>query len=219
MLFDDVVARLERRGETPARWPRELDARVILRAGATPPWELLAPSGPPRDAAALVLLYPSPDGEAHVVLTVRPAGDHVHAGQVALPGGKREPDDRFPVGTALREAEEEIGLDLATAGVRTLGTLGAIDVRVSGFLMVPVIAVAETEPELHPDPREVAELLRVPVATFLPGAPIEIVEEVRDGWHLRFGAYLVGPHRVWGATARVMGQLGAVLGDPPAQVG
>ena len=85
--------------------------------------------------------------------------------------------------------------------------------------MVPVIAVAETEPELHPDPREVAELLRVPVATFLPGAPIEIVEEVRDGWHLRFGAYLVGPHRVWGATARVMGQLGAVLGDAPIQAG
>jgi hypothetical protein len=79
--------------------------------------------------------------------------------------------------------------------------------------MVPVLAVAGSEPALHPDPREVAELLRVPVATFLPGAPIQLVEEVRDGWRLRYGAYLVGRHRVWGATARVMGQLGAVLGD------
>jgi 8-oxo-dGTP pyrophosphatase MutT (NUDIX family) len=219
MLFDEVVTRLQRRSRTPPEWPGELDARVILAAGSTAPWDLLAPSGPPRDAAALVLLYPSPGGEAHVVLTVRPAGDHVHSGQVALPGGKREPGDRFPVGTALREAEEEIGLDPALAGVRTLGTLGAIDVRVSGFLMVPVIAVAEREPELRPDPREVAEVLLVPVATFLPGAPIEVVDEVREGWHLRFGAYPVGSHRVWGATARVMGQLGSALGDPSVRTG
>jgi 8-oxo-dGTP pyrophosphatase MutT (NUDIX family) len=219
MLLRDAVERIERRRDAPARWPAELDARVALAPGQASPWERLAPRGVPRDAAALVLLYASPDGEAHVVLTVRPGGDHVHAGQVALPGGKREPDDSFPIGTALREAQEEIGLDAAAAGVRTLGTLAAIDVLVSGFVMVPVLAVTGMEPRLHPDPREVVELLRVPVRTFLPGAPIEPVEEMRDGWRLRYGAYRVGPHRVWGATARVMGQLGAVLGDEPADSG
>jgi 8-oxo-dGTP pyrophosphatase MutT (NUDIX family) len=215
MRIADVVGRLDGRSLSTAGWPAALDPRVVVTAGSRPPWEREAPAGMPRDAAALVLLYPGPDAEAHVVLTVRPAGDHVHAGQVALPGGKREPADEFPVGTALREAAEEIGLDAPRAGVRTLGTLRVIDVRVSGFLMVPVVAVAATEPELHPDAREVAELLRVPVRMFLPGAPIEQVEEVRDGWHLRYGAYPIGTHRVWGATARVLGQLGHVLDRAP----
>lgn len=168
-------------------------------------------SGPPRDAAALVLLYPSVDREAHIVLLVRPGGDHVHAGQVALPGGKREDRDDFPEGTALREAAEEVGLDAEAAGVSTLGLLETVDVRVSGFLMVPVLAIASRQPKFQADAREVAELLTVPVRHFLPGAPIETVEQERDGWRLRYGAFPVQSHLVWGATARVLGQLGAVL--------
>jgi 8-oxo-dGTP pyrophosphatase MutT (NUDIX family) len=167
--------------------------------------------GPARDAAALVLLYPDADGEANIVLMVRPGGDHVHAGQVALPGGKREDHDIFPEGTALREASEEVGLDPDAAGVTTLGVLETVDVRVSGFMMVPVLAVAEREPQLTADEREVAQLLTVPVRHFLPDAPVEIVEEDRDGWRLRYGAYPVAGHRVWGATGRALGQLGAVL--------
>jgi hypothetical protein len=85
-------------------------------------------------------------------------------------------------------------------------------VRVSGFLLVPVVAVAEREPLLVADPGEVAALIRAPVRHFLTGAPVEVVEEMREGWHLRYGAYPVLGHRVWGATARVLGQLGAVLG-------
>ena len=89
-----------------------------------------------------------------------------------------------------------------------------VDVPVSGFLLVPVIAVAQREPLLTPDAREVAAILRVPVRHFLPSAPIEIVEAERDGWRLRYGAFPVGEHRIWGATGRILGQLGAVLGDP-----
>ena len=48
---------------------------------------------------------------------------------------------------------------------------------------------------------------------FLPSAPIEVVEAERDGWQLRYGAFPVGEHRIWGATGRILGQLGAVLGD------
>lgn len=132
-------------------------------------------SATPRQAAALVLLYPDAAGIAHIVLTVRPGGEHVHAGQVALPGGKREAADAYPVGTALREATEEVGLDPAAAGVETLGVLDTVDVRVSGFLMVPVLAVARIEPVLRADPREVAELSRVPVARFLPDARVDMV--------------------------------------------
>jgi 8-oxo-dGTP pyrophosphatase MutT (NUDIX family) len=168
--------------------------------------------GPVRDAAALMLLYPDASGEAHIVLQVRPSGDHVHAGQVALPGGKREPHDRFPEGTALREAAEEVGLDAMAAGVTTMGVLETVDVRVSGFWMVPVLAIAERTPTFTANEAETAAILTVPVRHFLPDAPIEVVEEDRGGWLLRYGCYAVAGHRVWGATGRAMAQLGAVLG-------
>ncbi len=197
---------------SPLPPPRpEIEAQV-LREGVLPPGARRDPDGPVRDAAALILLYPDGDGEAHVVLQVRPSGDHIHAGQVALPGGKREPDDHFPEGTALREAAEEVGLNVDAAGVMTLGVLETVDVRVSGFWMVPVLAVAARTPTFVADPVETAEVLTVPVRHFLPDAPVEIVDEDRGGWILRYGAYPVAGHRVWGATGRALAQLGAVLG-------
>jgi 8-oxo-dGTP pyrophosphatase MutT (NUDIX family) len=196
--------------------PRTIDAVVLGRLDRLPPWARDADDTPPRDAAVLVLIYPAADGEAALVLTERPAGDLRHAGQVSFPGGAMDPGDDFPIGTALRESAEEVGLDAAAAGVRILGVLDSIDVRVSGFALVPVLAVAEREPALVADQREVASILLAPVRHFLPGAPIEIVEGQRDGWRLRYGAYPVAGHHIWGATARVLGQLGAVLGLDPS---
>ncbi len=197
---------------TPLPPPRaEIEAH-ILRTGPLPRGARRDTDGPARDAAALILLYPDAAGEAHIVLMVRPGGDHIHAGQVALPGGKREDGDTFPEGTALREAYEEVGLDAGAAGVTTLGVLETVDVRVSGFMLVPVLAIAERKPNLEADEREVAELLTVPVRHFLPDAPVEMVEEDRGGWLLRYGAYPVAGHRVWGATGRALSQLGAVMG-------
>lgn len=197
---------------TPLPPPRaEIEAHV-LRQGRLAAGAGRSQGGRSRDAAALVLVFPDAAGDARIVLMLRPGGDHVHAGQVALPGGAREPDDAYPEGTALREAAEEVGLDATAAGVTTLGRLDVVDVRVSGYRLVPVVAVAEREPRLHPDAREVAAILTVPVRHFLPDAPVEIVEEERDGWRLRYGAYPVEGYRVWGATGRVLAQLGAVLG-------
>ena len=119
----------------------------------------------------LVLIYPDADDEATLVLTVRPEGDLRHAGQVSLPGGAADPGDDFPDGTALREAAEEVGLDAESRpACRIVGRLDVVDVRVSGFLLVPVVALAERAPVLTPDPREVAAILHVPVGRFLPDA-------------------------------------------------
>lgn len=211
MRFDVARARLDPLPVPLPRARRDIEPDV-LREAPLPRRFRRAMASPARDAAALVLVYPDALGEARLVLMVRPDGDHVHAGQVALPGGKRERGDDFPVGTALREAAEEVGLDPLAAGVTVLGHLDVVDVRVSGFLMVPVVAVAEREPQLAGNAREVAGLLRAPVRHFLPDAPVEVVEEEREGWHLRYGAYPVLGYRVWGATARALGQLGAVLG-------
>jgi 8-oxo-dGTP pyrophosphatase MutT (NUDIX family) len=205
----EVVRQRLARLPTPLPPPRaDLEAFVLRAPGPAVGRDLL---GPVRDAAALALLYPGPDGEAHVVLQVRPSGDRVHAGEVALPGGKREAGDDFPVGTALREAAEEVGLDASASGVTVLGVLDEIDLRVSGHVLVPVVAVAERAPTLVADPAETAEILAVPVRHFLPDAPVEIVEEDRGGWSLRYGAFAVAGYRVWGATGRALAQLGAVL--------
>lgn len=164
-----------------------------------------------RRAAVLVLVYPGPDGDAFVLLMERPAGDLRHAGEISFPGGAVEEEDGSFEAAALREAREEVGLDPDQAGVRVVGLLDAVDVRVSGFELVPVVCLAERRPELVADPREVAAIVEAPLAAFVAGAPIEIVDEVRSGWRLRYGSYAVGRHRVWGATARVLGQLGAIL--------
>ncbi len=212
VLLSDAAARLSRLPSPLPPPPRAIDAHVLGGPDRLPPWARGAPV-PVRDAAVLVLLYPGPGDEAHLVLIERPSSDLRHPGQVAFPGGAMDPGDDFPVGTALREACEEVGLDPIAAGVRTLGVLDEVDVRVSGFRLVPVLSIAERAPLLVPDEREVAAILRLPVRHFLPSAPIETVEADHGGRRLRYGAYPVAEYQIWGATARVLGQLGAVLGD------
>jgi 8-oxo-dGTP pyrophosphatase MutT (NUDIX family) len=137
-----------------------------------------------------------------------------HGGQVSLPGGRREPTDDFPTGTAIREAAEEVGLDPASAGVHVVGLLDVVDVRVSGFLLTPVLAIAERPPRLVAHPGEVAAILDPPLDIFLPDAPITMGQLERDGVVVRYGGYPWEGRHVWGATARVLAQLGAVLSRP-----
>jgi 8-oxo-dGTP pyrophosphatase MutT (NUDIX family) len=167
--------------------------------------------GPRRHAAALVLVYPDADGEARVVLIERPMGDLRHPGEIALPGGEIEPGDADPAAAALREATEEVGIDPERDGLRVLGCLDTIEVRVSGFELVPVIALASQRPPFRPDPREVRRIIEAPVGAFVAGVPLEIVTQERRGRLLRYGAYRADGLMVWGATARALGQVGALL--------
>jgi 8-oxo-dGTP pyrophosphatase MutT (NUDIX family) len=165
-----------------------------------------------RDAAVLVLIVPGEGGDARVVLTERVDRGGHHSGEVSLPGGRSEPGDVDLSATAVREAVEEIGLDPAASGIRVVGTLEAFTIPVSGYRVTPVVAVARHRQTWQPQPTEVARILEPPIATFLPGAPIVTVERTINDWPLRFGAYPVEDLLVWGATARILGQLGALLG-------
>jgi 8-oxo-dGTP pyrophosphatase MutT (NUDIX family) len=168
--------------------------------------------GPSRPAAVLILLYADETGDARLILTERAAGGHRHAGQISLPGGAIDPGDASPEEAALREAREEVGLDPAQAGVRIVGVLPVFDVRVSGFLVHPVVAFADCEPSLQPDNYEVVDVFSAPVAAFLPGAPIKTGTAQLEGGVLRYGGYQIGRHHVWGATAMMLGRFGAHLG-------
>jgi 8-oxo-dGTP pyrophosphatase MutT (NUDIX family) len=153
---------------------------------------------------------PADDADAEVILIERAARGH-HPGEISFPGGRAE-DGEDAVATALREAVEEVALDAAAARVRVVGQLETFWIPVSGYRVQPVLAIAERRPELAPSPDEVASILRAPLAAFLPDAPIEMVETTIRELPIRFGAYPVAGHLVWGATARILGQLGALLG-------
>jgi len=174
------------------------------------------PDGPPpgsrgRPAGVLVLLYPDDEGFARVVLTERASRDGHHSGEVSFPGGKAEPGDADIVATALREANEEVALDATAAGVRVIGRLDRFWIPVSDFEVSPVVAVATRRPVLSASPAEVARIVEPRMKRFLPDAPIVIVERTIRDVPLRYGAYDVDGLSVWGATARILSQLGAAL--------
>jgi 8-oxo-dGTP pyrophosphatase MutT (NUDIX family) len=206
--FADV---LERLAVLPDPLPPPADILMPVMVGRDEPVPRGLPLGRTgREAAVLALLYPDADGLARVVLIERSAGGH-HSGEVSFPGGKAEPDDADTTATALREAAEEVGLDASVAGVRVIGTLDLHWIPVSDFAVTPILAVAERRPVLRAAPAEVARIVEPPVAAFLPGAPIEIVERTIGTWPLRYGAYAVDGLSVWGATARILSQVGAIL--------
>lgn len=209
MRFDAALARLTR---LPDPLPPPADVLMPVVVGDGVERLRVPPAGRPgRPAAVLALLFPDDAGDTRVVLIERTRfGDH-HSGEVSFPGGKVEPGDADATATALREAEEEVGLDPTDAGLRIVGPLDALWIPVSDFAVTPVLAVAERRPRLRPAPAEVARILEVPMARFVPDAPLTMVERTIGDWPLRYGAYDLDDLSVWGATARVLSQLGAIL--------
>jgi 8-oxo-dGTP pyrophosphatase MutT (NUDIX family) len=207
MRFDEAARRLARLPEPLPAGPESLmpvfsDDRLRPR---------LQPTASARPAAVLALLFPDADGLARLVLTERVSYDGHHSGEVSLPGGKAEPGDDGPIGTALREAAEEIGLDIIATPVTIAGVLDEVFIPVSDYRITPVVGLAAVPPTLVANPAEVARILAPPVTAFLPDAHVEVVERVIGDWPLRYGGYRIEGLHVWGATARILGQLGAVL--------
>lgn len=211
MRFDEVVRRLTPLPEALPDGPAELIPVLAETGGPRPRPAFEAVGSESRPAAVLVLLFPDEAGEARIVLTERADRGGHHSGEVSFPGGRAEDADADLVATALREAAEEIGLDVVAYGVRVLGTLPVQWIPVSNYAVTPVVAVAERRPVMTPQASEVAAILEVPMRTFLPDADLLEVEREIRGWQVRYAAYPVEGLAVWGMTARVLGGLGAWL--------
>jgi 8-oxo-dGTP pyrophosphatase MutT (NUDIX family) len=178
--------------------------RLVANSAALPlPHRHGPPSDTARRSAVLILLGEGPGGP-DVLLIEKSAHLRSHAGQPAFPGGGADPGEDYPVGTALREAHEEAGVD--PAAVRVLATLPELFLGPSDNLVVPVVGWWDDPREATTgDPREVARVVRVPLAE---------LAEPANRFRVRHPSGYVGPAFgvagmvVWGFTA---GLLDAVL--------
>lgn len=162
---------------------------------------------PRRTAAVLVPVIDLPAGP-EILLTVRSRRLQQHPGQVSFPGGAVEKQDRSAVSTALREAQEEIGLDFSQ--VSPLGFLDRLD-TISDFRVLPVVGLVKSDFISQPDPQEVEEVFSIPfgLATDYHAYTHQSVE--RDGQTFEVSSLLWQGHRIWGVTAAILLNMGKRL--------
>ncbi len=167
--------------------------------------ERLLPGTPPeglRHAAVLVPVLDRPDG-LRLLLTERAAHLKHHAGQISFPGGRVEASDASPLATALREAEEEIGL--RPNQVEVLGPLPAHITTVSGFYIQPYLGIVHHYVQGEYDRNEVHDVFDVPLQWVLEPGQHRPHRVVWQGQPREFYEILFEQRRIWGATARILG--------------
>ncbi|MGJ6121774.1 CoA pyrophosphatase [Mycolicibacterium sp. Y3] len=175
-------------------------------------------SGTKRDAAVLVLFSGPQDApagglpdDADLLVTVRASTLRNHSGQAAFPGGAADPGDGGPVGTALREAREETGVD--TGRLTPLATLDRMFIPPSGFHVVPVLAYSpDPGPVEVVDPAETAIVARVPVRAFINPENRLMVYRQQNTSRFAGPAFLLNQMLVWGFTGQVISALLDVAG-------
>jgi 8-oxo-dGTP pyrophosphatase MutT (NUDIX family) len=160
------------------------------------------------DAAVLVALYSS-GGELHAVFTKRRDDLRRHPGEISFPGGRYDEGERDLLATALREAEEEIGLP--ADAVEVLGGLQPTPTIATGYAVYPFVGMIEPGRAWTPSAGEVADVLELSLSDLLAGYARRRL--VRRGLPIRTDTYLVGDHLIWGATARILADLFDRIGD------
>lgn len=168
----------------------------------------LEPNDRTRQSAVLILFYPR-NGQVFVPLILRPVYDGVHSGQMAFPGGRYELKDKTLIQTALREAQEEIGLRLEA--VEVLGVLTKIYIPPSNLVVLPVVAAISGAPEFFPDPREVADIFEFSLDEITDPLVISESEIEVRGTKVKAPHYLLQNQKVWGATAMMISELNEIL--------
>jgi 8-oxo-dGTP pyrophosphatase MutT (NUDIX family) len=151
----------------------------------------------------LVPLFLTADGESHAVFTRRRADLRRHAGEISFPGDRRDPEDAGLENTALREAEEEIGLP--RAAVRLLGELPPVSTFVTNYVIHPYVGEIPAGLAWQLSTGEVDEVLELSLQALRESRTRTQIE--RRGISFETDAYIVEDHLIWGATARILEHL------------
>ncbi|MBF9029425.1 CoA pyrophosphatase [Rhodobacterales bacterium HKCCE3408] len=159
------------------------------------------PAGRKLRPAAVLIAVDEAGARPSVILTKRASHLKHHPGQIALPGGKIDPDDDGPVAAALREAREEIGLPDGAAEI--LGELDSHE-TVTSYSVTPILARIATPFDTVPEPGEVDEVFRVPLSFLMTPANYRIERRRWRGVWRQFYVVPWGPYYIWGATARIL---------------
>jgi 8-oxo-dGTP pyrophosphatase MutT (NUDIX family) len=183
-----------------------LASRSVSLSSELGPLEKVAPL---REAAVLVPLFLK-EGYLQLLLTLRSDQLTHHPGQMAFPGGSRDAGDADLAATAIRETEEEIGLDRKQ--IKLLGPLDRLD-TVTGFRMSPFAAAIPFPHTLRPEPAEIARILSVSIASLLAPGALRLETREFRGVKRTFPVYAVSDPPIWGATAHVLGHLLSLIGD------
>ena len=158
-----------------------------------------------KKSAVLLLFYPEESG-VFFPLIKRPSYPGAHSGQVSFPGGKVEPNDPDLVYTALREAEEEIGIDAGK--VEVLGRLTDLYIPTSNFLVSPVLGFLEEKPRFVPEVREVERIMPTAISTVgQPQVRQRTTIPIGEGRQLETPYFALDGEVVWGATAMILSEL------------
>ncbi len=166
--------------------------------------------GPPDKLTPAAVLIPLVARDDGVTLLLTQRTDHLanHPGQVSFPGGHVDPGDGSPEETALRETEEEVGLD--RKHIKIIGRLADYWTR-TGFSVVPVVGIVTPPFDIEPDPHEVAEVFEVPMDFLMDPANHERRSREYKGTVRQFYAMPYNGYYIWGATAGMLVDLYDVL--------
>lgn len=208
MNLQELVGKLQERLKQELPGAKAHDALRATPVGATLP--KFEHKVPPKPGSVLILLYPE-SNEIYFPLIKRPDYLGAHSGQMSLPGGKAEAGETA-IETALREAQEEIGVH--PQHVNVLGTLSEFFVIPSNFLVTPVIGVAEGKPVWIPDTHEVARVLHGSLENILDENAIRTQEILAAGRYRMLAPHFeIEGEIVWGATAMMLNEFRWVLNE------
>lgn len=164
----------------------------------------------------MILLYPGQD-DLHFFLTRRTDTVETHKGQIALPGGSQEPGETLQE-TAMRETSEELGIALDCIHVLD-GPLTPVYIPVSGFRATPFVAFTPVRPNVIAEPGEVVEIIETPLEQLLDERNCREEEWEIRGYPARVPFFALNGHKVWGATAMILGEFREMLKQVPIRDG
>ncbi len=161
-----------------------------------------------KESSVFILLFEE-KGEWFIPLIKRPVYNGVHSGQISMPGGKRDEEDRDILQTAFRETEEEIGI---TADLIThVGTLTKLFIPNSNFLVTPQVGLIKSTPIFQREPEEVEEIIKLPFASLFDKSMIKSFERKINNHPINAPYYCCDEYVVWGATAMILSEFAEVI--------